>query len=216
MIRYFNQQWDTVPSVVVDTECTGKRPGYDRAVSFGLARFEKGVFVAGLERIVNPGMPIPAEATAIHGITDEMAAAAPALAEAFADPEVQALLKDAQPAAYNGGFDRHFVPPFGDDWSWPWLDALSAIRSVDRYAKGQGRHRLEPSCARHGVQLLKAHSAFADARAAGELLYKVGPDFYGNTTLGEALRMQAMSEAEERHRFLSWLSRQPPREAGAA
>lgn len=216
MLKCFNEQWDSVPIVVIDTETTGARPGRDRAVSFGLARFENGVFVAGFEQLVNPGIQIPAEATAIHGITDEMVAGAPALLDAFSDPRGQELLADAQPAAYNAGFDRHFVPPFGEDWTWAWLDALSAIRSVDRYAKGAGRHRLEPSCARHGVDLLKAHSAGADARAAGELLFKVGPQFYGKKSLGDALKLQAFSEAEERHRFLSWLSRQPPREAVSA
>jgi DNA polymerase-3 subunit epsilon len=77
MLKYFNTQWDEVPIVVVDTETTGKRPGVDRTVSFGLARFERGVFVGGLNQLVRCGLPIPAEATAIHGITNDHCAGKP-------------------------------------------------------------------------------------------------------------------------------------------
>jgi DNA polymerase-3 subunit epsilon len=217
MLNRFNDLWHSVPLCVLDTECTGKQPGRDRAVSFGIARFENGVFVAGLERLVNPGMPIPAESTEIHGITDAMVADAPTLHDAFFQPDVAALLEGAQPAAYNAGFDRHFVPPFGERWDWPWLDGLMLIRKVDKFAKGTGRHKLSASCLRHGIDLTEAHSAGADARACGELIFKVGREtFPKNYTLGQALDFCRRAEVEEWFRFNSWLSVQPPREAGAA
>jgi len=171
MLKYFNDPWESVPLCVIDTECTGPLPGVDTAVSFGLARFENGKFAAGLERLVNPGRPIPAESTAIHGITDAMVADAPSLGVAFREQEVTALLTDAQPAAYNAAFDRYFVPPFelGARWDWPFIDVLMLVRKHDRYAKGAGRHKLGASCERHGISLTAAHSAGADARACGEL-----------------------------------------------
>lgn len=211
MLRYFNQQWDTVPVCVIDTETTGVQPGRDRTVQVGIVRFEGGAAVGSFSSLINPGVPIPASATAIHGITDEMVGGAPTLAEYFAHPSTLKLLEDAQPAAFNSPFDKLFVPPFMEDWTWAWLDALSLIRVVDRYAKGAGRHKLAACCARHGIALTEAHSASADARAAGELLYKLGPGVYGKASLGEVLRQQGVAEAQERFRFLSWLSRQPPR-----
>lgn len=218
MLTRFNDQWDSVPLVVLDTETTGKQPGKDRTVSFGLARFENGVFVAGLEQFVNPGVAIPAEATEIHKITDEMVKDAPTLHEAFFTPRVGELLKDAQPAAYNAAYDRHFIPPFGERWDWPWLDVLMLIRKQDRFAKGAGRHKLAASCERHGISLTAAHSAGADARACGELLYKVGREtFPKQYTLGQALGFCRRAEVEEWFRFNEWLSKQPPLpEAGAA
>jgi DNA polymerase-3 subunit epsilon len=223
MLKYFNTQWDEVPIVVVDTETTGKRPGVDRTVSFGLARFERGVFVGGLNQLVRCGLPIPAEATAIHGITNDHCAGKPFIEDLFADgcvdgsDGVAALLREAQPAAYNAPFDRYFVPPFGDDWTWPWLDALSLVRKVDRFAKGAGRHKLAMACGRHGVALPDAHNAGADARACGELLFKIGRELFPKQyTLGEALGWCRRAEAEEWFRFNEWLSRQPPREAVSA
>src|SRR6478609_747220 len=186
MLTRFNDHWDSVPLVVIATETTGKQPGVDRPVSFGLARFENGVFVAGIERLVNPGIPIPAEASEIHGITDAMVASAPALHDAFFQPDVAALLEGAQPAAYNAAYDRHFVPPFGERWEWPWLDVLMVIRKQDRFAKGAGRHKLAAACERHGITLTAAHSAGSDAKACGELFYKVGREtFPRRYTLGQ-------------------------------
>lgn len=215
MLRFFNTPWPDVPTVWIDTETTGKRPGVDRAVQVGFARFERGICVARAAWFVNPGIPIPPEATAIHGITDAMVADMPTIEQGFAGQQVMALLDGAQPAAYNAPFDRHFVPPFGD-WTWQWLDALSLIRRVDRYVKGPGRHKLEVAAERHGIPLPKAHNAEADAIAAGTLFYKIAPSVFEEPerhTLGQALCKQAIWEADERYRFLEWLSRQPPREA---
>lgn len=212
MLAYFNQQWDTVPLCVIDTETTGKRPGYDRACQVGFVRYEGGKEVGAACFEVNPGMPIPAEATAIHGITDAMVATAPTVAEVFAHPRVTQLLDGAQPCGFNSPFDRQFVPPFLEEWSWPWFDCLSVIRVVDRYAKGPNRHRLAACCVRHGIELTNAHSAGADARATGQLFFKLAPQVFGRLSLGDALRKQGLLEVEERHRFLGWLSKQPPRE----
>src|ERR1041384_751619 len=147
MLKYFNQQWDTVPVCMIDTETTGVQPGRDRTVQVGLVRFENGAPVGSFSSLVNPGIPIPASATAIHGITDAHVAGAPPLAEVFAPPQAVKLLEGAQYAAYNASFDRYFIPPIGDDWSYPWADSLSLVRKVDRYARGKGRHRLGAACA---------------------------------------------------------------------
>lgn len=213
MLSHFNDHWDAVPVAVIDTETTGAQPGVHRTVSFGIARFEKAVFVGGIERFVNPGVPIPEEATAIHKITDEMVKDAPTLAEAFAAADVRALLDGAQPAAYNAAFDRHFIPPFGERWDWPWLDVLMLIRKQDRFARGAGRHKLAAACERHGVSLTAAHSSGADARACGELLYKVGREtFPKDYTLGRALDFCRRAEVEEWFRFCSWRASLPPLE----
>lgn len=214
MLRFFNTQWDEVPTVWIDTETTGIKPGKDRCVQIAVVRFERGVPVGSAQDFVNPGIPIPEAATAIHGITDLAVKDAPPIDAFMARADVVALLDGAQPAAFNAPFDRYFIPPFGEDWTWPWLDALSLVRKVDRFAKGAGRHKLEAACKRHGIELVGAHDAGADARAAGLLFYKLGrQEFPQPYTLGRALSWQRRSEAEEWARFMGWLSTQPPKEA---
>lgn len=212
-----------MPTAWIDTETTGVCPGIDRAVQVGLARFEGGKLVGSGVQRVNPGIPIPPQATAIHGITDAMVVDMPTIENVFAGEPATVLLTGAQPSGYNANFDRHFVPPFGD-WAWPWLDALSLVRVVDRFERGKGRHRLEAACARHGVKLSKAHDAEADAIAAGELFYALmpklsdvlrnqtrGPEF-PDVTMGALLCWQKEQEAAEWFRFNEWLARQPPRD----
>lgn len=212
MFKYFNAQWDSVPTAWIDTETTGVCPGTDRCVQVAVVRFEAGLPVGMAQDFINPGRPIPESATAIHGITDIAVKDAPTIEAFMARADVLALLEGAQPAAYNAPFDKHFVPPFGD-WTWPWLDALSLVRKVDRFASGKGRHKLEPTCKRHGIDLTDAHDAGADARAAGQLFYKLGRQtFPTHYTLGSVLGWQRRVEAEEWHRFMSWLANQPPKE----
>lgn len=214
MIKFFNQQWDEVPLVVVDTETTGKQPGKDRTVQVGIVRFEMGLPVASVTSEINPGMPIPAEVTAIHGVNDEMVAGAPTLAEFFARPSTVEILSGAQPCAYHASFDKFFVPPFQEDHSWPWADALSLVRKVDKWTPGKGRHRLEAACARHGVELTQAHNAGADALACGQLFYKLGratfPKVY---TMGRLLIWQRRQEAEQWADHVTWRANLPPQES---
>jgi DNA polymerase III subunit epsilon len=210
----FHRPWGEVPIVMIDTETTGPVPGADRAVQVGLVRFEGGVVVGEFEALVAPGKPISAQATEVHGLTDADVADAPAIESVFALDTVQALLRGAQPGAYNASFDRWMVPPIGDDAHWPWLDALPLVREVDRWVKGKGRHRLETAAKRHGVVLEKAHSALADAKAAGQLFFKLARGMHKpDVTLGELLYAQRVAEAEQWADFQGWLAKQPPQAA---
>ena len=58
------------PLVVFDLETTGKRVQTDRIVEISLLKMLPDGTNQIKTRHLNPGIPIPAEATAIHGITD--------------------------------------------------------------------------------------------------------------------------------------------------
>lgn len=116
----------TKPIVFLDLETTGTDPVADRIVEFSFVvmdpgsdaectcddddfncshRFVGDIAAGGVNtskrwtRRVNPGMPIPAEATAIHGITDEDVKGCPTF-EYFA-PKITASLKGKDIAGYN-------------------------------------------------------------------------------------------------------------------
>lgn len=217
MLHHFKTQWDEVPIAVLDTETTGKIPGRDRVVQVAVCRFERGELVGSAWSYINPGMPIPAETSAFHGITDDLVKHSPTIEEWLRSEGVLRLLSDAQPCAYNYSFDQRMLPPLdGVEWDWPWLDPMVMVRKVDRYVGGQGAHRLENACARHGIELSKAHDAESDAKAAGNLLYKLCrselPERY---TLGQLLSWQLRASANEWDRFWTWRANRPPREEAA-
>ena len=62
----------TRPLFVVDTETTGTDPERDRIVELGMQGYDKDGLQKEWRTLVNPGIPIPASATKVHGITDAM------------------------------------------------------------------------------------------------------------------------------------------------
>jgi DNA polymerase-3 subunit epsilon len=69
------------PIVIVDCETTSAEPATARIVEIALERWSPGGGMVSYQTLINPGIPIPAEATAVHGITDAMVANAPTWAE---------------------------------------------------------------------------------------------------------------------------------------
>lgn len=66
-------------TVVFDLETTGPDKENDRIVEINIKRFEEGVQVTSFEELVNPGIPIPAGASEVHGIKDQDVAEKPRL-----------------------------------------------------------------------------------------------------------------------------------------
>ena len=87
------------PLVVLDLETTGSAPALDRIVEIAVVRVEPCTRVSHLATLVHPGVPIPPEATAIHGITDDAVASAPPFTAIARD--VATLLEDADLCGYN-------------------------------------------------------------------------------------------------------------------
>lgn len=209
--RLFNLAWEEAPIVVIDVETTGVVPGLDAAVQVAFVRFEKRKMVGRFSSLVQPGRAVPKEATEIHGITTYAVADAPSIQTVILNSNVRELLKDAQPAAYNASFDQRFVPAAAfEDWTWPWLDPLVAVRAVDRYVRGEGRHKLSAACARRGIPLVGAHDAAADAEATGRLLYHVLSEVPAilDQSLGTVLAWQRREEADQWANFNDWRVKQ--------
>ncbi len=175
--------WHTLPLALIDTETTGKDPSRgDRIVEIAIVTFKGGEVIDRFGTLVNPGIPIPAEAAAVHGISDEKVKGQPRFEQVAA--KVADLLRGRIPVAYNAGFDRSFIyaemrragiapskgrasPPalrVGTDW----IDPLVWARALQPGAKG---FKLVEVAARVGVDLTNAHRATDDAEATGKVLY---------------------------------------------
>ncbi len=175
--------WQELDVALLDVETTGRDASVDRVVELGIVVGRKGEVVARYNWMINPGMPIPAEVTAIHHITDEMVADKPRF-EAVASEIAQAL-RGCVPAAYNALFDRAFlmsefsrakvdgagVPALTREVEW--LDPLIWARDIQ---EGEKSRSLGDVAARLGVSLENAHRAEDDAEAALRVLYALGRD----------------------------------------
>lgn len=158
------------PIVFLDIEATGVDVEHDRIVEICLIkRTPDGRREMLLER-VNPGMLIPPEAIAIHGITDAELKDKP-LFRALA-PKILEFLGDADLCGYNIlRFDAHML---ANEMARSGLSLGLANRSVIDVMKIY--HRLEPRdlsaaykfyCSR---DLKAAHTAQADTEAVEDIL----------------------------------------------
>jgi DNA polymerase-3 subunit epsilon len=100
-------EWAALPIALIDVETTGRDASVDRVVEIGVVIARGGEIVERKNWLVNPGRPIPPEATEVHKITDADVKDAPPFAVVAA--EVTAALAGCIPAAYNAAFDRAFL-----------------------------------------------------------------------------------------------------------
>ena len=154
------------PMAVFDLETTGTDPLRDKIVEIALIRVDPGGERAAMVCRVNPGRPIPPEATAVHGITDADVATSPPfrdVARGLLD-----FLSDADLAGFN--VRRFDVPLLDREFRDCGFDlALSQRRIVDAMTIF---HRKEPRDLTAAVRFFLdrdhagAHGAAADAEAS--------------------------------------------------
>ncbi len=214
--REFSAQddWAELPVALLDVETTGREAAVHRIVELGIVVGRGGEVVARKGWLVNPGVPIPADATAIHHITDADVASAPSFAELA--PEILALLAGAIPAAYNADFDRGFLmaelgraglsagaeSPPAVRREVDWLDPLVWARELQ---SGERSRTLGEVATRLGIALDNAHRATDDAEAALRVLYTFGrdarmPRSYGALVQEQKRLSRAQADARARWR----------------
>ncbi len=160
----------TLDFAAFDTETTGLRPQSECLVEIAAVRFNlqsgaKEYFQA----LIHPGMPIPWQATNVHGITDEMVAHAPTLDKVL--PQFFRFMDGAIPVAHNAPFDLGFIslhslrlgltPP-----STPVLDSCMFSRRV---FTEQPSHKLQSLVEALGIAEQTFHRALADAKSCMEV-----------------------------------------------
>jgi DNA polymerase-3 subunit epsilon len=156
---------------VFDCETTGTTPGRDEIVSLAVVRLNaNGVETGRFARLVRPSCPIPAEATAVHGIGDEDVVTAPPFTEIAL--ELREVLAGTVFVAHNAPFDlgmlKHAFARAGVDYRPAGVACtLDAFRLLEPLAAD---HRLESLCARHGIVQAGAHEAVGDVLATATLL----------------------------------------------
>lgn len=147
--------------IFYDTETTGISSERDRIIE--IAAYDP-VHQATFHSLINPGLLIPPDATAIHGITNEMVANSPNFGRCSAD-FIKFCEGDTVLIAHNNdGFDMHFLrQEFSRHQiempSWHFLDSLKWAR---RYRPDLPRHTLQFLREIYGIEANTAHRALDD------------------------------------------------------
>lgn len=149
--------------VVFDLETTGISQERDAIIEISAVKVEKHEIVGEFSTLVNPGRHIPAGATAVNGITDEMVKDAPGIEAAvqnFLD-----FIGDFVLVGHNiHTFDTNFVYDaalqfLGREVRNDYIDTLYMARSCLPELE---HHKLTDVAAHFGLQTQGAHRALFD------------------------------------------------------
>lgn len=179
--------------VAFDTETTGLalRQG-DTVISMGACRIVNAQAMASetFTQKVDPQRPIPAESTAIHGITDADVAGAPPLDTVL--ERFRHYVGDAILLAHNASFDMLAISRQGVEFTMPVLDTLLISRALDEALDG---HDLDSLARRYDITFPPGtrHTALGDARVTAALWLALLPrlEARGIDSLESLLALQA-------------------------
>ncbi|HDG1673853.1 TPA: 3'-5' exonuclease [Kluyvera cryocrescens] len=172
-LRQRAQQWLGDDRLFIDTETTGLG---DDAEIVEICIIDSYGFVL-LNTLVKPTKPIPDEAIAIHGITNEMVAFAPTWTDICG--AVEELFRRFGFVIYNADYDIRIIRQTyalsgNASAAAPWLLADHSVCAMKLYAEYRGEqgkyhgykwHKLIDAAASEGVAVEgKAHRALADCQ----------------------------------------------------
>jgi DNA polymerase III epsilon subunit family exonuclease len=184
-----------------DVETTGLTPLVDRLIEVGAVRFQGEQVLDTYSALINPGRPIPFDATSVHGITDAMVQQEGRAAEQVL-PEFRQMLGPPTMVlvAHNAPFDLEFL---ATDFArlgirypeQPVCDTLPLARTLlpqlAHFDLGSVAHAL-------GVGAEEAHRGLADAmtvmRVLGGLLQRRGKP---TTRLADLTRLAGAVKFED-------------------
>lgn len=171
-------------AIYFDTETTGIKPDKDRIIEIAAYDPERD---RRFEKFVNPGCRIPAEAIAIHHITDEMVASAPPFAQVGAEfiefCEGEVVLIAHNNDAFDFPFLRNEFERHGLKMpAWKSLDTLKWAR---RYRPDLPRHPLQFLREIYGIPPNQAHRALDDVM----ILHRVFQEMIDDLTIDQVYHL---------------------------
>ena len=186
--------------IVMDTETTGLDPhdpeGRHRIVEIGGVELVNHLPTGNsFHKYINPCRPMPAEAFAVHGLSDDFLSAKPEfshVAQEFID-----FIGDAKLVIHNAGFDMNFL---NAEFEWAGLPGLPMSRAIDTLAIARRKFpgaqaSLDALCKRFGIDnsAREKHGALLDS----ELLAEVYLELLGGRQHGMTLETRVTSDQSD-------------------
>ncbi|AXJ96906.1 MULTISPECIES: DNA polymerase III subunit epsilon [unclassified Sphingomonas] len=180
--------------IVFDTETTGLSfAGGDRLVEIGCVELVNRVETGRtFHAYYHPERSMPAEAQAVHGISDAFLADKPLFGAMV--HELLDFIGDAPLVAHNAGFDFSFI---NGELSRCGRDPVCTSRMIDTLAIARQRHpgakhTLDALCSRFGVD--RSHRVLHGALLDAQLLAQVYVELMGGRQIGLGLVSEVIAD----------------------
>ena len=171
--RYSFSMFDgiTIDSyVVLDIETTGIGEKH-RIVELAAVKFKDNKVIDIFDTYVDPGIPIPPYATAIHGIRDADVAEAPTIYEIM--PYFCKFIGKLDIVGHNVRFDLDFLIRNGMNLDLQNRHIFDTLALSRKYVSEAPNHKLETMIRWFNINTDKRHRAKDDSIATGELFMRL-------------------------------------------
>ena len=156
--------------VVMDIETTGIGEKH-RIVELAGVKFKGNKVVDVFDTYVDPGIPIPPYATAVHGIRDADVAEAPTIREIM--PYFCKFIGNSKIVGHNVRFDLDFLLRNGLSINLQDRYIFDTLALSRKYVTDAPNHKLETMIRWFSINTDKRHRAKDDSIATGELFIKL-------------------------------------------
>lgn len=159
--------------VVFDLETTGLSPESDEIIEIGAVKIVDGLLKETFACFVKPSFPIPAEATAINNITNDMVKDAYSINQVF--PDFYKFCEGATLVGHNAiDFDCKFVDNIAKKMGYKMTDERMDTLIMSRAKLSHLKfHNLKTICGYLGIELIGAHRAVNDTIATAKVFLKL-------------------------------------------
>ena len=183
-----------VTVLAVDTETTGMNPNDGaRLVEVAHVTVANGVLAAEWSTLVDPGRPIPPDATRVHGIRDDMVAGGPKPADVAR--ELRAACGDLPLVFHNAPFDLPFLLHlFREGGTPPLLNPIIDTLGLARGLFGTGSNALSALATRLKLPPETAHRALGDTRTTARLFVELAGRWEREKGVRTLLELAAVSQ----------------------
>ncbi len=177
-IGEFARQRIAQQPVYLDTETTGLDKNAE-IIEIAIIDHQGNVV---FESYIRPSLPIPADATQIHGITNEMVQKAPTWPALW--PTIRTHLVGRILGIYNAEFDLRMMQQSMTRYKLPWRETFNSLDIMQVYSEYRGewdprwrslrRFRLEEAGTYFKIPIPNSHRAADDAKLARAVFHRIG------------------------------------------
>lgn len=199
-----HRPWTEYTYVAFDTETSGAYPIGSDVIEFGAVKWRDGQEVGTYQTLLKPRELLTEFNMSIHGISNEMVAEAPLMAEKIR--EIHEFMSDAVPMAHHAPFDMGFMAVEFETHGLPPLKGPVLCTSLlsRKWIHGSDNHKLQTLVKFLNIEGGAAHRALDDARSC----LKVGLECFKHmgekATLAEALKSQGKNLQWGEYSLLHW------------
>ena len=164
---------------IFDLETTGLSTLNDAVIEISAIKVRGGKAVEEFSMLVDPGVPIPYQASYVNGITDAMVAGKPNFEEAL-EKFLEFVGDDVLVGHNIYSFDLRFLQRDAFTYWGKAIgnDYVDTLRMARRYLPLERRHGLGNLACHYGIPVVNAHRALGDCRMNLQIYQKLGEEMH--------------------------------------